>query len=211
MNRFVYLTARITAAVAVVVLTGCSETPNASTTEAKSQEAAAPAQPIPGQTAFWEAYKLAHKWAPDQVPLSLKSGTVPGFKNADGKAAQWVAIFGSPSLRQAETFTYSIAAVPPDISKGAVVGHAIPWAGPRRDALTFATSDFKVDSDAAFKTASADAKAWLAKHPDQEWSMSLGNASRFSGPVWSIQWGTEKNGYLAFVNAATGELEKPKK
>jgi hypothetical protein len=199
------------AAVAVIVLTGCSETPNASTTEAKSSEPAAPAQPVAGQTAFWEAYKLAHKWAPDQVPLSLKSGTLTGFKNADGKAAQWVAIFGSPSLRQAETFTYSIAAVPPDISKGAVVGHAIPWAGPHRDALTFATRDFKIDSDAAFKTAAGEAKAWLAKHPDPEWTMSLGNASRFSGPVWSVQWGTAKDGYLAFVNATTGELEKARK
>jgi hypothetical protein len=59
--------------------------------------------------------------------------------------------------------------------------------------------------------ASEDAKTWLAKHPEDELSMSLGSDSRFSGPVWSFQWGTPKLGYLAFVNATTGELEKPKK
>ncbi len=207
-NSFLRATA---AASAVLLLTACSGTPTASTTEAKSQEPVTPTHPVTGQTAFWEAYKLAHTWAPDLAPLSLKSQTAPGFKNAGGKAAEWVAIFGSPNLHQAETFTYAIATVPPDITKGVVVGHSIPWAGPQRQALTFGTSDFKIDSDAAFKVASEDAKTWLAKHPEDELSMSLGSDSRFSGPVWSFQWGTPKLGYLAFVNATTGELEKPKK
>jgi len=36
----------------------------------------------------------------------------------------------------------------------------------------------------------------------------LGNASRFSAPVWYIVWGTTKNGYAALVNATTGAIEK---
>ena len=38
--------------------------------------------------------------------------------------------------------------------------------------------------------------------------LGLGNASRFSAPVWYIVWGTTKNGYAALVNATTGAIEK---
>jgi hypothetical protein len=206
-----FLFALSTAAVAVLLLTSCSDSPTAAPVEAKSQDVATPAQPVPAKTAFWEMYKSARLWAQDNEALSLQSKDVPGFKNAGGNAAQWVGIFGSPSLHQAITFTYTVASVPPDIKKGVSVGRSIPWSGPQRQAMPFDTGEFKTDSDAAFKSALADAKPWLDKHPDDTFSMSLGNASRFSGPVWSCQWGTPKDGYLAYVNATTSAIEHPKK
>jgi hypothetical protein len=119
------------AAIAVLTWTACSENPNAAMPETKTQEGSAPAQPVTGKTAFWEMYKSAHNWAKDKVPLSLEAKDVPGYKNEGGKAAQWVSSFGSPGMHQAVTFTYTIAAIPPDIEKGVVVGRAIPWAGPQ--------------------------------------------------------------------------------
>ena len=65
-----------------------------------------------------------------------------------------------------------------------------------------------MDSDAAYKTASAKAADWLKKHPNEKATFRLGNASRFSAPIWYIMWGTTKNGYAALVNATTGAIEK---
>jgi len=199
------------ATAALLLVTSCAEAPKPAA-ETKAEAPATPAQPVTAKTAFWDLYKSAHGWAKDQVALTLESRSIAGFKNEEGKAAEWVAIFGSPSLHQAATLTYSVVAVPPDIPKGVSAGKAIPWAGPHRDALPFESSEFKIDSDEAYRTAFADAKAWLAKHPDEgDPSMSLGNASRFAGPVWSVLWGSRKTGYLVFVSATTGKVLKPVK
>src|SRR5262249_4217519 len=91
-------------AVAVIGLTAGSSEP-AKTSEVKTEDAAkkapaGPPEPVTGKTAFYEMYTPAHAWAPDMLPLSLKSGEVAGVKNADGKAGLWTAVFGSPSLHQ---------------------------------------------------------------------------------------------------------------
>ncbi len=67
-------------------------------------------------------YTSARSWTTDLVTLKLIAKEVPGFKNEAGKAAMWEATFGSPSLHQYRVYSYSIAAVPPDIFKGVVAG-----------------------------------------------------------------------------------------
>ena len=193
---------------AVLVLTACSEAPKPAASETKSEpetkKAAEIAGPVYAKTAFWEMYKLAHAWAPDVVPLSMVSKEVPGIKNGAGKAGMWTATFVSPSLRQARNLSYSVGAAPPNISKGVDVGRPVPW-GPTRDAMPFQTSDFAIDSDAAYKTAFAKAEGWVKQHPDKQAALTLGhNAARFHTPVWYVQWGATKSGYAAFVNATTG-------
>jgi hypothetical protein len=173
-----------------------------------SKAAQAPSQPVSGKTAFWEMYKSAHSWAADLVPLALESKTVPGIKNEAGKAAVWTATFGSPRRQEARVFTYSITAKPPEIYKGVTVGSPLPWTGPTPAALAFMTSDFAVDSDAAYTTALAQAAVWAKRHPDKEVSFTLGNASRFPAPVWYVLWGDKKSGYSVFVNAKTGAVVK---
>ena len=178
--------------------------------DATTQPAAAPTPsgPVSGKTAFWEMYKSAHSWTPDIVPLALGSKTIPGVKNEAGKAAMWTATFGSPGLHQARVFTYAVEAHPPDIYKGVTVGNPLTWTGPTPTAETFTTSDFTVDSEAAFTTASAQAAAWTKSHPDKEISFTLGNASRFKDPVWYVQWGDKKAGYYVLVDAKTGAVVK---
>jgi hypothetical protein len=195
---------------AALLLTCCFQDPNtaqASTSQGKDNNATA-AAPVSGKTAFWEMYKAAHSWATDLTPLSLENKSIPGMPNDSGKAAVWSATFGSLKRHEARTFTYAVAAHPPDIAKGISVGRGIPWGGPSRDALPFDSSDFSVDSDAAYKTAYSQASAWLAKHPGKEARLTLGNASRFPAPVWYVLWGDKKSGYAIFVNAKTGAVIK---
>jgi hypothetical protein len=173
-----------------------------------SKAAPAPEQPVSGKTAFWEMYKSAHSWAADLVPLKLESKTVPGIKNEAGKAAMWSATFGSARRQEARVFTYSAFSRSPDVYKGVTVSNPLPWTGPTPAALAFTTSDFAVDSDAAYTTAWAQAAVWAKSHPGKDVSFTLGNASRFPAPVWYVLWGDQKSGYSVFVNAKTGAVIK---
>jgi hypothetical protein len=200
---------RAAAVVGLLLLSSCS--PNSSDTAQKTGASPAkPAaqEPVLAKTAFWELYKSAHTWAADLTPLALESKEIPGIKNNDGKAAMWSATFGSPSKHEARVFSYAVAAYAPDIYQGITVGNSRPWSGPAPSALPFDTADFSVDSDAAYQTASAQATAWLSKNPGKEASFTLGNASRFSGPVWYVQWGDRKSGYAVYVSAKTGKIVK---
>src|SRR5215469_4455546 len=90
-------------AAATLVLSSCSSSEPAKTTEVKTDDTAAkapaaPSGPVLAKEAFYEMYTPAHKWAPDMQPLSLTSGEITAIKNADGKAGLWTAVFGSQSL-----------------------------------------------------------------------------------------------------------------
>jgi hypothetical protein len=200
---------RVVVAIAVLLMTACSEPPKAGTA---SNEPSASSDPVPGKTAFWAMYKSAYAWSSDIVPLKLESKQVPGVKNADGKAGMWTATFGSYKKHEAVVITYAVVAHPPDIYKGINVGHPLTWGGPSSDVMPFQTSELATDSDAAYKTAQAQADSWLKKHPDKEASFLLGkNPTRFAAPVWYVLWGDTKNGYGVFVNATTGAVAKPGK
>jgi hypothetical protein len=199
--------------VLAVGLVACSSEPAKNTEAAKTDAEAAkkpagPPEPVTGKTAFYEMYTPAHAWAADLLPLSLKSGEVAGVKNADGKAGFWTAVFGSPSLRSARTFTYSVADQLPTIQKGVKAEGTESWSGPTAAVMTFQTSDFTVDSDAAYKTAADKAAEWLKKPENaaKPVSLSLGAATRFPAPVWYILFGTTKDGYVALINASTGNM-----
>lgn len=198
---------------AVLGLAACSSEP-AKTTEVKTDSEAAkkapagPPEPVLAKTAFYEMYTPAHAWAADLLPISLKSGEVAGVKNADGKAGVWIAVFGSPSMRQSRTYTYSVAEELPTIAKGVKAESPEAWSGPTTTAMTFQTSDFMIDSDAAYKAAATKAADWL-KDPEnaaKPVSLSLGAASRFPAPVWYILFGNAKSGYVALVSATTGNI-----
>jgi hypothetical protein len=194
--------------VVVLLLCSCSQSPTPAAPSGDTGKAAASGGPVSGKTAFWEMYKSAHAWATDLTPLSLESKTLPGVKNDSGKAGLWSATFGSPRKHEFRTFTYAVAGHSPDIVKGVTVGLAIPWRGPTKDALPFSTSEFSIDSDAAYQTALAQSADWVKKHPDKECSLALGNASRFDGPVWYVLWGDSKSGHSVYVSAKSGTVVK---
>jgi hypothetical protein len=210
MNKNLFV--RTAFAVAVISLTACSSEP-AKTSEVKTEDAAkkapaGPPEPVSGKTAFYEMYTPAHSWAPDMLPITLRSGEVAGVKNADGKAGMWTAVFGSPSLHQSRTYTYAVAEELPNIAKGVRAQAPDAWSGPTTAVMTFQTSDFTIDSDAAYKTAAGKAGEWL-KSPEnaaKPVSLSLGAAQRFPAPVWYILFGDTKLGFVTYVNASTGNV-----
>jgi hypothetical protein len=197
--------------VAVLGMTACSSEP-AKTAKTEAEEAAkkapaGPPEPVTGKTAFYEMYTPARAWAVDNLPLSVKSGEVPGVKNANGKAGMWTAVFASPSLKSAATYTYSVAEAP-GISKGVRAQGTSPWGGPTTASMTFQLGDFSVDSDAAYMAAATKAGDWLkdTANAAKPVTFSLGAATRFPAPVWYILFGDSKSGFAAFVNASTGTV-----
>jgi hypothetical protein len=199
---------KVVVGLALLAMAAYSEAPKPEPAAAEN----ASSGPVSGKTAFWQMYKRAYSWAKDVVPLKLESKELPGVKNEGGKAGMWTATFGSSTKHQAVVITYAVAAHSPDIYKGNNVESPIPWGGPTRDVMPFQTSDLVIDSDAAYKTAEADANAWLKKHPNKQVTFLLGNnPTRFSAPVWYILWGDNKSGYASFVNAISGSLMKGRK
>lgn len=199
--------------VAAIGLSACSSEP-AKTTEATATDAATtkapagPPEPVTAKTAFYEMYTPAHAWAADLLPISLKSGEITGVKSAEGKAGFWTAVFVSPGMHSARTYTYAVADQLPNITKGVKAEGTEPWAGPTTAVMTFQTSDFTTDSDAAYKTAAAKAADWLkdAENAAKPVTFTLGAASRFPAPVWYILFGNSKSGFAVTINASTGNI-----
>ena len=204
--------AAIASAIAILLLSACSETPSNSTagnsSTMKASEATSSA-PVAAIAAYWKMYESAYKWAPDEVLLRLEPKDAAAFTKEGGKADIWEATFASPSKHECRQFLYAVTAHPPDIYQGVNVGHAIPWGGVTRDVMPIEKLQFTIDSDAAFTTATDDAKAWLKKNPDKKLSnFQLGNGYSFPAPVWYVMWGDKKSGYVAYVNATTGKVMK---
>lgn len=199
--------------VAVLLLAGCSQAtkPAVSDESKPAKEAQGPPELVTAKTAFGEMYTAARQWTTDLVLLRLIPKEVPGFKNEGGKAAMWEAMFASPSQREYRVYTYSIAAAPPDIYKGVDAGLRAPWGGETRDAIPIDLAIFNVDSDAAYQAAATAGATWLKKHPGKVLSaLTLGDTYRFQAPVWYLMWGDKKSGYVAYVDATSGEVLKNK-
>ena len=189
---------------AVIGITACSEPAKTSAvTEAKTEPPPGPPKPVSAKTAYWEMYKPARTWATDLMPIGMNDVEVEGMPIEKGKAMVWTVAFVSPSLHQLRTYTYSVVNKAP-IYKGVKADSPLPWAGPAADAMPFQTSEFAIDSDAAYTTAADKADAWLKKHEGKVPVMKLGNATRYPAPMWYLMWGDKKDGYVAFVNATTG-------
>jgi len=202
----------IAAAIVIVFLSACSQSPSNPAANVSAVKASEPAStaPVTAKTAYWQMYTLAYKWAPDQVLLRLQPKDVPGFTGGAGKAEIWEGTFASPAKHEVRLITYAVAAHPPDVYQGVSVGNAIPWGGVTRDVMPVDKALFNVDSDAAYTAASGDADAWLKKNPDKKMSsFQLGNGYNFPAPVWYVVWGDRKSGgYAAYVNATTGKVMK---
>lgn len=207
MDKQLFITATLVAA--VLALTACSESPKPGAIETKAgvetkKEPPKPPEPIAAQTAFYEMYKPARTWATDLLPLSLASNELPSLKNEGGKAAMWTAVFVSPSRREARTFFYSVVSEGETVTKGVTVGGPQPWSGPTPKSRPFQTTEFVINSDAAYQAAFAKAEPWVKQHPDKTAAMYLGSSAKYPSPVWLVVWGTTKSGYAVYVDATTG-------
>ncbi len=200
--------AKILVVGAVLGLTACSDAPKpAAKADAEAdtkKEPAGPPKPISAKTAYWEMYTPARTWATDLMPIGMKSMDVDGMPSEGGLSPMWSVAFVSSAKHEVRTYYYSVITKAPSVFKGVKADGPLAWAGPAADAMPFESSDFKIDSDAAFKTAAEKADVWLKKHPGKTPSMALGNATRYPAPMWYLLWGDKKDGYAAYVNATAG-------
>jgi hypothetical protein len=196
------------AACGLLWMSACSSDTKTAPGEDKSAAAApaAPAGPVTGKTAYWEMYTKARSdFAKDIMPISLDAKEIPGIANGDGTAAMWTAEFVSDTQKERRTFTYAIAAHPPDIYKGVVIGKPLPWSG-SRDIMPFSMGTVQIDSDAALKAGTDAAGKFLKDHPLKNPTISLKELTRYQGvPTWIFFWGTDKLGYRAFISALDGK------
>jgi hypothetical protein len=198
-------------AVAVLLFAGCSQSTTPSSDSEAAKAPAGPPQVVTAKTAFGPMYKSALAWSSDVQILRMTPREVTGFTNGAGKAALWEAAFASANKRQLRVYFYAIATVPPDVHKGVNANIALPWAGPSRDAMPIDLALFSVDSDGAYQAAAADADAWLKKNPTKTLTtIELGSNYKFRAPVWYVSWGDKKLGYIAFVDATSGNVYKSK-
>ena len=121
----------------------------------------------------------------------------------------WTAEFVSDSQKERRTFTYAVAAHPPDVYKGVIIGKPLPWNG-SRDIVPFGMGQVTVDSDAALKAATTDAAKFLKEHPEKNPTISLKELARYQGvPTWIIFWGNDKLGFRSFISGIDGKpMEK---
>jgi hypothetical protein len=199
-------------ALAALLVAGCSKsTAPLVSPDTADAKASAPAVPVTAKIAFGALYKSARSWSPDVEILRMTPKELTGFKNAEGKAGMWEAVFAAPSKGQYRVYTYSVATVLPEVHKGTSANLALAWAGPSRDAMPIDLALFNVDSDAGYQAAAADAATWLKKNPGEHLAaFELGSNYKFHAPVWYASWGDKKNGYIAFVDATSGKVYESK-
>ena len=195
----------------MLILTSCSDAPpKPAATAEVAKVAAKAAEPGPAKQAYWKMYKPMLAWSKDVQLLSMTNKPIPELKGGGGKEGAWEAVFVSASKREARKVVYSEIDSGSDIRKGATMFSTMVWGGPNREFAPFQNSEFGADSDAAYKTASAKADDWLKKNPNEKVNLLLAKAAHYSTPVWVVNWGDKKSGYIAVVNATSGELVSPK-
>src|SRR6185503_19243008 len=127
------------AATAVALLLGCSESP-----APPARQPETPPAPVTGRQAFQYVYGSSRIWAPDSMPLTVRSMSVPGVKPENGKAGAWEVVFVSESMGRARTYTWS-AVETENVHKGVFPGPQESWhaGGPNQP---FSPALLKVDT-----------------------------------------------------------------
>ena len=139
---------------AVALLAGCSDSPPPT-----ARRSEPPPAPVTGRQAFQYLYGSSRIWAPDSMPLTIRSLHAPGVTGGKGTAGAWEVVFVSPMNARARTYTWS-AVEAEGLHKGVFPGPQETWhaGGPNQP---FSPALLKVDTpealDAATKSAASAA------------------------------------------------------
>jgi hypothetical protein len=193
---------------ALLLLTGCSE----STTTVAKKEAEKPLEPVTGQSALFKMFQAARSWGgrePEVLKLdSLLLSEVPDVPR--GKAAAWRASFVSRERSQSRSWTYSIIEGEGNLHKGLFAGLEEGWSGPRGVTTPFRMAAVRIDTDAAYKTALAEAGDYDKKNPGKPITFLLEKVNKHANPVWRVIWGESvgTSNFSIYVDASTGEFKE---
>ncbi len=190
-------------ALAALLLTACSDSPAPIT---KAPEP--PPAPISGRQAFQYMYGSSRIWAPDSMPLTVRSLNVPDVKPENGKAGAWEVVFVSEAMARARTYTWS-AVETETVHKGVFPGPQESWRpGPNQP---FSPALLKVDTTEALLAAIDISGTYLNKpgqRPPVSYLLNYETATRFPNPVWRVLWGGSVSSaeYTVTVDASTGKV-----
>ena len=191
-------------AFAALLLAGCSDSP-----APVSKAPEPPPAPISGRQAFQYVYGSSRIWAPDSMPLTVRSMNVPGVKSENGKAGAWEVVFVSESMGRARTYTWS-AVETENVHKGVFPGPQESWhAGGTNQ--PFSPALLKVDTTEALVEAINISGPYLNKpgqRPPVSYLLSFETANRFPNPVWRVLWGGSVSSaeHTVTVDASTGKV-----
>lgn len=186
-------------ALAIAALS-CSEPPAAT-----EKKAAAPAEPVTGQSALYRMYQVARSWAPDAQVLKMNSMHLTDVPDVHGKAGAWQATFTSEARNQARVYTYSVIEADPNLHQGVFASPPESWSGSGADKLILIGA-VKIDTDAAYRTALMHASDTAKQKKGQTISFLLEKLSKFTNPSWRVIWGESvgTSGLSVYIDASTG-------
>src|SRR5262249_49094659 len=143
---------------AALLLTACSETPEA--TKAKAPEK--PFEPITGRQAFQSTYPSARGWSADAQPFRIRSMNLSSAKpKDDGTADLWEITYVSASKSAARVFTWS-STEDGNLHKGVFAGQQQSWRAGAQE-QPFTSAHIKTDTSEALKKAVEESESYLKK------------------------------------------------
>jgi hypothetical protein len=193
------------AAPAVLLLTGCSESP---TVETKTKAPEPPSAPITGRQAFQMTYPQARTWAADCQPMRIRSFNLENPKSEDGKAGAWEILWVSAAKGRQRTYTWSAIEAEGNLHKGVFAGLEDSWRGPQGQEKPFVVAALKIDTPDALQTAISKSGEYLNKAGTKPQVTFLCEfIQRFPDPIWRVLWGDSVSAaqWSVFVDATTGQ------
>lgn len=177
---------------------------NCSSPEVKKQPKST--EPVTARKAFYQVYNAARMWSPDAMPLRGESMPVDGITPKDGKFGAWRFTFVSQNKGKMKVFTFAVIEASASLHEGVFGFGDVPWGGPSPIAQPFYFQAFKVDSDAAFKTAEDKSAEYLKKNPNRPVFMQLEFTRLYPETTWRVLWGdsVSTSDHSIYVSATTG-------
>src|ERR1039458_6632617 len=187
----------------LLMLAGCASTPTATVKEAPK-----PLEPATGQSALYKMYQVARSaWSTDAQVLTAASVHLPEIPQMPGKAGAWRATFTSEKLGRQRSYSYSVVEAT-DLHKDVFAGPEESWSGKQGVDSSFVIQAVSIDTDAAYKTALAQAVDYDKKNPGMNIAFVLEKTSKFPEPTWRVVWGESvgTSNFSIFVDASTGSF-----
>ena len=200
------------AALALLVMTGCSSEPAKPAQTEKPQPKAADFET--GRVAFQRLYVAAHGWARDAQAFRVESQFTADSKGKEGKADVWRAAFASPSQHSVKPYVWSGTDASDAPSRGVTPGTEDSYSPANSSTQIFDIAFLKVDSDKALEVAQKHGgEAILKKDPNQPVRYILDWNPKKSELEWHVIYGTaELDAKLnVAVNASSGDFVRVEK
>lgn len=190
----------------LLVLSGCSSTPEQTTASTPKPEPKKEAVLYTGKPCFTRMVDQARRWSLDAMPIHFESVLNSESEGHDGKATVWQGTFMSPSRRTARVYTCS-GSILPDAPPAGIDAH--PEMAASASVPMFDPSFLGVDSDAAFTTAQEKGGAKLMeKDPKQPVIYALDWDPQKRQLVWVVVYGTDPKDSkgVGVIDASSGKF-----